>query len=192
MVVPDRFLERPARDEPHDVERDAVVTLATAVDGHDAGMLQSAGKAGLAQEAAPARGRPGAGRLDHLERDLAPQVLVGRDVHLAQPPSGVEPLDAETRRGQHGLADAGGGGGPGPSCPRRRILCTDAQGTVHAFEVEEGTPQFDDSLRGQTAAVAEDELLRRKAVPISLLLFPQVQQVFDARRLVHDVSAPAR
>src|SRR5271154_5484524 len=50
----DGLLEAVALDEAHGVEGPTVAVDAQAVDRHDAGMLKSAGDAGLQQEACPA------------------------------------------------------------------------------------------------------------------------------------------
>ena len=91
----DRLLEAVAADEPHGVERPAVGVVAQAVDRHDPRVLQPAGDLGLQQEPRAALGVVGVPVLDLLQRHLAVQLLVARDVDLAQPAPGVRPEDAE-------------------------------------------------------------------------------------------------
>ena len=85
MEARDGVLEAVALDEPHGVERPAVVVGAQAVDRDDPGVLQPAGDLGLEQEPATrlVAGRRPVGP-DLLEGHLAVQLLVAGDVDAAQ------------------------------------------------------------------------------------------------------------
>jgi hypothetical protein len=83
VVADNGVLECFALDEAHGVERPAVGILAKAVDRHDAGMFQTTGDLGLADETAAAMQVGGVAFLDLLERYLAIQLLVQGHKHLA-------------------------------------------------------------------------------------------------------------
>ena len=96
-------------DEPHGVERPALVVRAQAVDRHDAGMLQPAGDLGLEQEAGAAGRVVGVLGLDLLERDLAVQLRIHRDEYHADPAPGVVPQETEPASFRRRLAQAEAG-----------------------------------------------------------------------------------
>jgi hypothetical protein len=99
----DGVLEALAPDEAHRVERPAVGIVAQAVDGHDAGVFEVAGDQRLAQEAAAELGVVGVPRLDLLQGDLAVELGVHRDMHLAEPAAPVR-ADLAVPRGRSSRA----------------------------------------------------------------------------------------
>jgi hypothetical protein len=106
----DGVLEAVAPDEPHGVERPAAAVGPEPVDGDDPRVLQVAGDPGLQEEPLAADGVVGVAALDLLQRDLAVQLLVQRDEHLAEPPLGVRSEDPEPRGGGRGARRKRGGG----------------------------------------------------------------------------------
>src|SRR5579864_3539675 len=121
MVRLDRLLEAIAFDEPHGVERPAIIICAEAVDRHDPGVLQTAVDLGLQNEAATEVGLGDLVGPDLLESDLAAELVVAGDVDPAEPALAVEAKDAEPRAGAAGRRGVGrrrpgvaaGPGGPG-------------------------------------------------------------------------------
>ena len=90
--------------EPHGVKRAAIVGDAQAVDWDDPGVLEAAGDLGLDHKPRPQVVAIPVGP-DLLEGDVAAELLVARNEHLAQPAASVEPEDAEpgaTARAGHG------------------------------------------------------------------------------------------
>ena len=100
----DGRLEVVAADEPHGVERAAVVVGAQAVDRHDAGVFEPAGDLGLDDEAGAFVLVTGVRLLDPLQRHDAVKLLVAGDVDLAQGAAVVKPDDLESALGVSGGA----------------------------------------------------------------------------------------
>ena len=98
----DRFLEAVAADEPHGIERPAILVVPQAVDRHDAGMLEPTGDLGLEKEAGTALRVVAVAVPDLLDRHLAVQLHVLGDENLAEPSLGMEPQDPEPRAGRTG------------------------------------------------------------------------------------------
>ena len=111
VVRLDGLLEAVALDEPHGVERPAIVVGAQAVDRDDPGVLQPAVDLGLQDEPAAEVGLGDLVGPDLLEGDLAAELLVAGDVDAAQAALAVEAEDAEP------LAGAAGRGGVGRRRP---------------------------------------------------------------------------
>ena len=109
VVRLDGLLEAVALDEPHGIERPAIIVGAQAVDRHDPGVLQAAVDLRLQHESAAEIGLGGLVGPDLLERDLAAELLVVGDVDPAQAALVVEPQDAEPLAG---MANRGRGGRP--------------------------------------------------------------------------------
>ncbi len=107
MVRLDGLLEAVALDEPHGVERPAVIVGAEAVDRHDPGVLQAAVDLGLQDEPAAEVGLGDLVGPDLLEGHLAAELLVAGDVDAAQPALAVEAEDAEPRAGAAGRGGVG-------------------------------------------------------------------------------------
>ena len=84
VVRLDGLLEAVALDEPHGVERPAVVVGAQAVDRHDPGVLQPAVDLRLQDEPAAEVGLGDLVGPDLLEGDLAAEFLVAGDVDLGR------------------------------------------------------------------------------------------------------------
>ena len=99
MQVGDRFLQAVPANEPHHIERPAVVELSEAVDGHDRRVLQTPGDFGFHQKPLSAFRLRGEPRLDFLQRDLTVQLCVQGDRNLAESSPGMGPQDTETRAG---------------------------------------------------------------------------------------------
>ena len=109
MELLDGLFQTVPANEPHGIERAAILVMAQTVDRHDPRMLQSAGHFGLTDEALPLRIVPQMTRLDFLERDLAMQFLIKREKDLADPTLRVRTQHAEP--GRTGLGPATGGAG---------------------------------------------------------------------------------
>ena len=89
------LLQALAADEPHGVERPAVIVGPQTVNGHDPGMLEPPGNLGFDQEAGPAGRVIGMLRLDLLEGDLAVELAIQSHKHHPDATSCVVPQQVE-------------------------------------------------------------------------------------------------
>jgi hypothetical protein len=99
MEALDGLFQAVALNEAHGVEGPAVGILAQAVNRHDPWVLQSPGDFRFEQETLAALRVGRVLALDLLEGNLAMQFFVLGHEHLPQSSFGVQPEDAEARRG---------------------------------------------------------------------------------------------
>jgi hypothetical protein len=132
VVAGDGFAERAPAHEPHGVERRAGVVAREFVHGHDAGVFELPGDAGLAHEPRRRGRQPAALGKQFLERHFAVHAGVVREPHAAQAAGRVQARDGiavaaaagERLRQQHGTGRPGVGRRAGARGVRVRRLRT--------------------------------------------------------------------
>ena len=102
MILPDRFPEALAPDEPHRVVGPPLGIPAHAVNRDDAGMLQHPGDLPLEGEPSLALGIVGPFLPDRLQRDLTSQFPIDGPVDSPQAPLGMGDEDLESGRRHRG------------------------------------------------------------------------------------------